>query len=86
MIKSAESTNGGIGLKTLRELLGDISQEELARRINASLRTVHRWESGQTARLSMPQIKALDAQLGSVGLRFKDLSDDLSVETPAAQP
>jgi DNA-binding transcriptional regulator YiaG len=78
MIEPNESTNGGIGLKTLRELLGGISQEELGRRIFASVRTVHRWESGQKAQLSMPQIKALEAQLESVGLKFKDLADDLS--------
>jgi DNA-binding transcriptional regulator YiaG len=80
MIEPNESTNGGIGLKTLRELLGGISQEELGRRILASVRTVHRWESGQKAQLSMPQIKALEAQLESVGLKFKDLADDLSTK------
>ncbi|MEM9148918.1 MAG: helix-turn-helix transcriptional regulator [Cyanobacteria bacterium P01_F01_bin.3] len=84
MIKPNESTAGGIGLKTLRELLGGISQEELGRRISASVRTVHRWESGHKAQLSVPQVKALDALLESVGLRFKDLSDDLSVDTNSA--
>jgi len=83
MIESDQSINGAIGLKTLRELLGDISQEELGRRISASVQTVSRWERGGKAMLSIPQIKALEAQLESVGLRFQDLSDDLSLREEA---
>jgi transcriptional regulator with XRE-family HTH domain len=78
MIKPEPSNKGVIGLKSLRELLGDISQEELARRISASGQTVSRWERGGNAQLSIPQIKALDRELQSIGLRFSDLADDLS--------
>ncbi|MEO0645246.1 MAG: helix-turn-helix transcriptional regulator [Cyanobacteria bacterium J06650_10] len=73
-------------MKKLRELLGGISQEELARRISASGQTVSRWERGQNAQLSIPQIKALEEILESLNLKFRDLSDDLSVNPEPAQP
>lgn len=85
MIKSSESNSGEIGLKTLRELLGGISQEELGRRISASVKTISRWEGGGNAQLSIVQIKKLEQQLDSLGLRFKDLSDDLSFSGEASQ-
>jgi transcriptional regulator with XRE-family HTH domain len=80
MIESNQSNKGVIGLKTLRELLGGISQEELGRRISASVKTISRWEGGGTAQLSIQQIKALETQLESVGLKFRDLADDLSLK------
>ena len=82
MIKPNESIKkGAIGLKTLRQLLGEISQEELGRRISASVKTISRWEGGGKAQLSIPQIKALETELESVGLKFSDLSDDLSLNS-----
>lgn len=84
MIESDQSNKRGIGLKTLRELLGGISQEELARRINASSQTVSRWERGGNPMLSIPQVKAMELVLDSIGLRFQDLADDLSLK-PASQ-
>ncbi len=86
MIESDQSINGVIGLKTLRELLGGISQEELGRRISASVKTISRWESGGNAQLSIPQIKALESQLESLGLRFRDLADDLSLKGDVGSP
>lgn len=68
---------GGINLKTLREMLGGISQEELARRLETSIKTVVRGESGQNIRLSIPQMKNLDRELKSIGLSIQDLSDNL---------
>ena len=80
MIEPGLSTQKGIGLKQLRKMLGGISQEALARRIDASVVTVSRWERGSNAQLNVAQIKALEEQLESVGLRFRDLADDLSVK------
>lgn len=77
MIDSDES-NGGIGLAMLRELLGDISQQELANRIGASISTIYRGEAGERVRLDLDQIKALEVQLHSVGLTFQSLDSDLS--------
>lgn len=34
--------------------------------------------------LSIPQVKALEAELESIGLKFKDLADDLSLEPETA--
>jgi putative transcriptional regulator len=66
-------------LKTLRELLGDISQEELARRIGVSVVTVSRWERGVTpATFTIPQMKAFIRELKSVGIDIENFPDDLS--------
>lgn len=86
MLEPDQSNKGAIGLKTLRELLGGISQEELARRISASGQTVSRWERGGNALLSIPQIKALEVELSNIGLKFQDLADDLSYSGEAPQP
>lgn len=86
MIESEQSNKRGISLKSLRELLGGISQEELARRISASGQTVSRWERGGNAQLSIPQIKALELELSKIGLKFQDLADDLSFREETAQP
>lgn len=74
MIEPVESTQGGLNLKVLRKLLGGISQEELARRINVSAQTISRWERGSKGRLTLDQIKALEEQLSSVGRSFQDLN------------
>ena len=67
---------GESALKTLRKLLGDISQEEFARRIGVSGHTVSRWERGVwNATLTLPQIKSLEKELNSIGLTFQDLPD-----------
>lgn len=65
-------------LKILRELLGNISQEELARRIKVAVVTVSRWERGVTPpTFTVVQMKALLREMESVGLTYKDLPDDL---------
>jgi transcriptional regulator with XRE-family HTH domain len=64
-------------LRTLRELLGNISQEELARRLGVSVVTVSRWERGVTpATFTIPQMKALSRELKSVGYSVEDLPND----------
>lgn len=66
-------------LKALRELLGDISQEELARRLGVSVVTVSRWERGVTpATFTVPQLKAFVAVLRSVNLDVDNLPDELT--------
>ena len=66
-------------LKTLREMLGDISQEELARRLGVSLATISRWERGVTpATFTIPQMKAFIRQLKLVGLDVDSIPDDFS--------
>ncbi|NET39443.1 MAG: helix-turn-helix transcriptional regulator [Cyanothece sp. SIO1E1] len=78
MIKPTNFTieEGQSPLKRIRELMGGISQEELARRIGVSAQTVSRWERGLwAATLTLPQAKALDRELTSIGLTLQDLPD-----------
>ena len=73
-------------LKTLRELLGDISQEELARRLGVSVVTISRWERGVTpATFTVPQMKALMRQLRSVSLDIEDFPDNIGPHKTSAE-
>ncbi len=64
-------------LKRLREELG-LSQEEFARIIGTSVRTVGRWEAGVSmATFTVPQMKALVRLLTSSGKSLEDFPDDL---------
>jgi transcriptional regulator with XRE-family HTH domain len=66
MLKNATSQEGGSPLKKLREQAG-LSQEELARRIGVSVKTVSNWERGvYSATMTVPQTKALCKALGVV--------------------
>ncbi|NET39918.1 MAG: helix-turn-helix domain-containing protein [Cyanothece sp. SIO1E1] len=74
------SQGGTLSLKKIRKALG-VSQEEFARRIGASLVAVGRWERGETTpMLTIPQIKAFEAQLTKLGKRFSDLPDNIARE------
>ncbi|WP_024547138.1 helix-turn-helix transcriptional regulator [Picosynechococcus sp. NKBG15041c] len=66
-------------LKTLRKLLG-MNQAEFAQALGLERRqTVSEWERGKARpSLSVSQVKALDNLLDTVGLRLKDLPDDVS--------
>jgi transcriptional regulator with XRE-family HTH domain len=68
----------GVGkspLKKLRDELG-MSQEELARQLGISSRTVSRWEAGDNVpTFTIPQIKALARLLESKGKTIEDLPD-----------
>lgn len=62
-------------LKMLREQL-DLSQEQFARLIGVSSKSVSNWERGVTpASLGISQIKALDRLLRSKGLSIQGLPD-----------
>lgn len=78
---TSEKTERGVSfLKALRELLGDISQEELARRIGVSLNSVSRWERGITpATFTVPQLKAFVLLVQSVDLDVEQIPDDLTL-------
>ena len=65
-------------LKKLREELG-MSQEDLARKIGTSARTISRWETGESVpSFTIAQMKALDALLMEHGKALKDLPDSFA--------
>ncbi|TVQ11238.1 MAG: XRE family transcriptional regulator [Leptolyngbya sp. DLM2.Bin27] len=65
-------------LKKLREEMG-MSQEDLARRIGTSARTISRWETGESVpSFTIAQIKALDALLAEQGKSIKELPDSFA--------
>ncbi|MBW4481704.1 MAG: helix-turn-helix domain-containing protein [Tildeniella torsiva UHER 1998/13D] len=62
-------------LRKLREEMG-MSQEDFARRIGTSARTISRWETGDSVpSFTIAQMKALDALLVEHGKELKDLPD-----------
>lgn len=63
-------------LKKLRDEW-EMSQEEFARQIGTSARTISRWEAGDNIpTFTVPQMKALDRLLRSRGKTLNDLPDD----------
>ncbi|HAX79271.1 MAG TPA: XRE family transcriptional regulator [Cyanobacteria bacterium UBA11372] len=63
-------------LKKLREEFG-MSQEEFARAIGTSARTVSRWEAGDNIpTFTIAQMKALDRLLRSRSKTLEDLPDE----------
>jgi putative transcriptional regulator len=65
-------------LKQIREALG-LTQIEFAKAIQATQRSIVRWENGQTKPMfSIAQIKALQREMRKLGLDFDDLPDDLN--------
>jgi len=70
-------------LKMIRDQL-DLSQEQFARLIGVSSKSVSNWERGVTpASLGIAQIKALDRLLRSKGLSIQGLPDSFG---PPKQP
>lgn len=68
-----DSESGESPLKRLREAIG-LTQEELARRVGVSVKTISNWERGAyPARFNLPQIKALCRELEC---SLEDLPDD----------
>ncbi|MBD1874063.1 helix-turn-helix transcriptional regulator [Nodosilinea sp. FACHB-131] len=65
-------------LRKLREEMG-MSQEDFARRIGTSARTISRWETGDSVpSFTIAQMKALDALLLEHGKALKDLPDSFA--------
>ena len=64
-------------LKTIREALG-YSQQEFAVKIGVAVTTISRWERGLSpATFTVPQIKAFNRELRTLGLTVDNLPDDL---------
>jgi putative transcriptional regulator len=73
--KHQTSSGNESPLKMLREQL-NLSQEQFARLIGVSSKSVSNWERGVTpASLGIAQIKALDRLLRSKGLSIQGLPD-----------
>ncbi len=73
--REARNTEGESPLRKLRNEL-DMSQEEFARAIGSSGRTVSRWEAGDTEpRFTVAQMKAFERLLNSKGKSLQDLPD-----------
>ncbi|MBD2069537.1 helix-turn-helix transcriptional regulator [Leptolyngbya sp. FACHB-671] len=67
-------------LKKLREELG-MSQEEFARQIGTSARTISRWETGDSVpSFTIAQMKALDELLKANGKSLQDLPDTFAAD------
>ncbi len=65
-------------LKQLRDEFG-MSQEEFARQIGTSVRTVSRWEAGDNVpTFTIAQMKALDRLMRSKEKTLEDLPDQFS--------
>ncbi|OCR00236.1 hypothetical protein BCD67_24840 [Oscillatoriales cyanobacterium USR001] len=78
----SEQLDEGSPLKKFREEL-DISQEEFARIIGVSSKSVSNWERGVTpATLGISQIKALDRLLRSKGKSISELPDSFGPSKP----
>lgn len=67
-------------LRKLREELG-MSQEEFARQIGTSARTISRWEVGDSVpTFTIAQMKALDQLLRARGKSLNDLPDQFAAD------
>lgn len=66
-------------MKQIREAL-QMTQMEFANQLGVQQTTVARWESGARSPVfTIKQVKALEKMLKRIGLKFKDLPDDLGV-------
>jgi transcriptional regulator with XRE-family HTH domain len=73
MIKRSTAEEGKSPLKILREQAG-LSQEQLARQVNVSVKTISNWERGvYPAMMTVPQVKAL---CKSLNVTLEELPDD----------
>ncbi|MEC4814517.1 MAG: helix-turn-helix transcriptional regulator [Scytonema sp. PMC 1069.18] len=73
--RQTRNTEGESPLKNFRIEL-DMSQEEFARAIGTTARTISRWEAGDTEpTFTVSQIKAFERLLASRGKTIQDLPD-----------
>jgi len=81
----AKIHEGEAPLKAIRDTLG-WSQKKLAERLGVTVTTISRWETGRNSEtLTIPQIRALDTVLDEVGMRIRDLPDDIGPATKNKQ-
>jgi len=79
MITELNESENRSPLKQLRELLGGMSQEEFAALIGVSIRTVSRWETGETRASFTPgQWRRLLTAMANYNLTMENLPDDLA--------
>jgi transcriptional regulator with XRE-family HTH domain len=78
-MKDTTNQEGGQSfLKTLREALGGISQEALARRLGVSVVSISRWERGVTpATFTVRQLKNFIEVLREANLDVATIPDEL---------
>ena len=83
--RQPKEETGESPLKTLRDELA-MSQEEFARQIGTSVRTVSRWEAGDNVpTFTIAQMKALVNLLRSRGLTIDRLPDRFGPPDSAAE-
>lgn len=69
----------GSPMRQIREALG-MTQQDFAVAIGVSVTTVARWERGErNPMFTIAQIKALEKLIKTIGLKIKDLPDELGV-------
>lgn len=74
---TSDQEGGQSFLKTLRERLGNISQESLARRLGVSVVSVSRWERGVTpATFTVKQMKNFFEVLKEANLDVANIPDE----------
>lgn len=72
---------GNSPLKTIRESLLEMSQQEFASMIGIAVSTVSRWERGSGTPVFTPgQFKLILARVSEKGMSLDDLPDDWSAQ------
>ena len=76
---NGSKVEGNSPLKTIRENLLGMSQQELASQLGIAVSTVSRWERGSGTPVFTPgQFKVILARLATKGITLEDLPDDWS--------
>ena len=80
MIEPKEFPIGDSPVKTIREDMLQMSQQEFASWLGIAMSTVSRWENGKGKPMFTPgQFKLLMGRLEPLGYQLKDLPDDWSI-------
>ncbi|MEM6836879.1 MAG: helix-turn-helix domain-containing protein [Cyanobacteria bacterium P01_C01_bin.120] len=82
MVEKQKFPTGESPVKTIREDLLQMSQQEFASWLGIAISTVSRWENGKGKPMFTPgQFKLLIEKLSEHGYKLKDLPDDWSIPT-----
>ena len=85
MVETKKFPVGDSPVKTIREDLLEMSQQEFASWLGIAMSTVSRWENGKGKPMFTPgQFKMLIEKLETLGYQLKDLPDDWSIPTGQA--